>query len=58
MLKDDLETIVHPRPSMKDMSPKQLSVIERDMLLDRSHVSGEMFIIDLREVILSPHTLI
>ena len=51
MLKDDLETIVHPRPSgsvashaqsiMKDMSPKQLSVIERDMLLDRSHVSGE-----------------
>ena len=51
MLKDDLETIVHPRPSgsvasharsiMKDMSSKQLSVIERDMLLDRSHISGE-----------------
>ena len=51
MLKDDLETIVHPRPSgsvasharsiMKDMSSKQLSVIERDMLFDRSHLSGE-----------------
>ena len=53
MLKeDDLETIVHPRPSgsvakiyarseMEDLLPKQLSVIERGMLFDRSHVSGE-----------------
>ena len=49
--KDELETIVHPRPSgsvasytrsiMEDMSSKQLSVIERDMLFDRSHVSKE-----------------
>ena len=52
MLKeDDLETIVHPRPSgsvaiyarseMEDMLPKQLNVRERNMLFDRSHVSGE-----------------
>ena len=49
--KDNLETIVHRRPSgsvanyaqseMEDMSSKQLSVIGRDMLFDRSHVPGE-----------------
>ena len=49
--KDELETVVHPRPSgsvasyarsiMEDMSSKRLSVIERDMLFDRSHVSKE-----------------
>ena len=49
--KDELETIVHPKPSgsvasyaqsiMEDMSSKQLSVIKRNMSFDRSHVSGE-----------------
>ena len=32
---------IYARSEMEDMLPKQLSVIERDMLFDRSHVSGE-----------------
>ena len=47
---DDLKTIVHPRPSgsiavykrsiMKDMSANQLRIIQRDVLFDKTAVTG------------------
>ena len=61
--KDNLETIVHRRPSgsvanyaqseMEDMSSKQLSVIGRDMLFDSLTFLEKMFTIDLKAIILS-----